>query len=524
MSSNPFSLIPSFRVIDCETYEVVRGSDIEVADRSFVALSYLWGRTVEEPRFYKTLPESIPPTIKDAIKVTKWLGYRYIWIDRFCINQTDEADVIAQVSKMDAIYSGAQLTLVAAAGDGPEHGLPGVSPRLLCQPSAKVGKHVLVSTLNDPVASIRQSRWSTRGWTYQEGLLSRRRLIFTDEQVYFECQSMYCCEVLNTPLADLHTSDHQRFKSRFCNNSNVGLFPKSFGSNDWEIVERIEEHTQRTISNQSDTLKALLGILRALGERSKNPVRHCFGVPILPSPPRVRKRTSNGRTISPDPEDAYDPFEWTSVAGFCTGLCWNVNKPRRRKHGFPTWSWTGWQGKITWGFRKDDWRHVQGDPDVVLRLQRKDGSICTWSEFEADYERVPASLTNVIHISAWVTPLHNLFVRPYLSQIGPKITAEVESEAGKWLIWSFKPTTKTRRVLAADSLGVHIAHNRIVSAPEIYIMVVSRRDSGPYQRVGSFSFNEFRDRESDTGSPQPIFTYWQPCPAVKKFFQEISLS
>lgn len=38
--------------------------------------------------------------------------------------------------------------------------------------------------------SIKQSKWATRGWTYQEGCLSRRRLIFTEKEVLFLCNKL----------------------------------------------------------------------------------------------------------------------------------------------------------------------------------------------------------------------------------------------------------------------------------------------------------------------------------------------
>ncbi len=45
--------------------------------------------------------------------------------------------------------------------------------------------------------------WSSRAWTYQEGLLSRRRLLFTESQVYFQCMEMHCWEGISAPPAVL---------------------------------------------------------------------------------------------------------------------------------------------------------------------------------------------------------------------------------------------------------------------------------------------------------------------------------
>jgi hypothetical protein len=47
-------------------------------------------------------------------------------------------------------------------------------------PGKIAGTTILNSTLEDPKITISNSEWATRGWTYQEGVLSNRRLIFTE--------------------------------------------------------------------------------------------------------------------------------------------------------------------------------------------------------------------------------------------------------------------------------------------------------------------------------------------------------
>ncbi len=58
--------------------------------------------------------------------MTKRLGERYLWVDRTCIDQSNKEQKIFLISKMDAIYEGAEFTIVCAAGDA-RTGLPGVS-------------------------------------------------------------------------------------------------------------------------------------------------------------------------------------------------------------------------------------------------------------------------------------------------------------------------------------------------------------------------------------------------------------
>ena len=61
------------------------------------------------------LPPTLPATTDDAITVTLKLGFNYLWVDHFCIDQTDQAEVKRQIGMVDLIYLNAKLTIVAAA-------------------------------------------------------------------------------------------------------------------------------------------------------------------------------------------------------------------------------------------------------------------------------------------------------------------------------------------------------------------------------------------------------------------------
>ena len=165
------------RVIDCETRTIITAPP----SCQYVALSYVWGLSREDnpaettDMANVTTLDGCPKTINDAMAVTKKFNKKYLWVDRYCINQSDEVEVVSQVSQMDLIYTNAYLCIIAAAGDGPNHGLPGVNGTLRTQqPTLAVGKYVLASTLNHPKRALDASKWASRGWTYQEGILSKR--------------------------------------------------------------------------------------------------------------------------------------------------------------------------------------------------------------------------------------------------------------------------------------------------------------------------------------------------------------
>ncbi|KAF1994912.1 HET-domain-containing protein [Amniculicola lignicola CBS 123094] len=311
----------SFTVIDC----VQDTTDVLPEGQEFIALSYVWG----PPGLNE---EQVPLTVQDAKKVTVELGFRYLWVDRYCISS--EASVKhEQIMNMDLVYQCAYATIVAVVGEDPSFGLPGVSTRRRTeQPHIRIrngsdtsaSPNVLVSTLTDPGLSINQSKWATRAWTYQECLLSRRRIFFTSEQVYFECQSMHCRESMDEPLDAIHNTE----RTGLCASVRRGIYPKEgLGRSPKDIWERVAEYTRRSMTYDSDALNGLVGLLRAYRKLDK-PVYHIWGLPIF----ALRDNTT---------------FHIRSEQDiFVTSLCWHLPWPSIRRHGFPSWSWTGWKSGV----------------------------------------------------------------------------------------------------------------------------------------------------------------------------------
>ncbi|KAI6775971.1 hypothetical protein HG530_002729 [Fusarium avenaceum] len=172
---------------------------------SYIALSYVWGisKTPNQQgytikaRSGSLIPVHLPKVVLDAIEVVRNLGYRYLWVDRYCIDQHSNDDKDTQIKLMDAIYCGADVTIVAAAGVDDTFGLPGVGNTLRLPQSTVRTKDVsLLYSSGHPKQAIQNSTWSKRAWTFQEGLLSSRLLFFTENEVYFECHAMQCRKTL----------------------------------------------------------------------------------------------------------------------------------------------------------------------------------------------------------------------------------------------------------------------------------------------------------------------------------------
>jgi hypothetical protein len=115
-------------------------------------------------------------------------------VDRHCINQLDYDEKEQQIRQMHHIYQQAFITIIAAAGESAEAGLAGIheTPRKQ-QPSVEIDDLSIINTpVRHPKHTIPKSTWTTRAWTFQEAILFRRRLVFTAEHMYFECEEMHC--------------------------------------------------------------------------------------------------------------------------------------------------------------------------------------------------------------------------------------------------------------------------------------------------------------------------------------------
>jgi len=127
------------------------------------------------------------------------LGLKYLWIDRYSVNQQNHTERVQEIRRMDEIYQGAQVVLIDAMGQGPTLGLADLSYHRDPQLRLRTRKHELIVMPPPPQSRILDSKWATRGWTYQESRMARRRIFFTREQVYSECQVHSFTETLCCP-------------------------------------------------------------------------------------------------------------------------------------------------------------------------------------------------------------------------------------------------------------------------------------------------------------------------------------
>ncbi|KAG7058290.1 HET-domain-containing protein [Colletotrichum scovillei] len=188
--------LPGWSVIDCFANEIVNLEDCVASAGSFDAveyatLSYVWGSAQSDClRPGRKLPASVPRVIEDAKTVAATLGFQYLWVDRYCIPQHCAKDAHDQIRNMNLVYARSCITIIAAAGQSPDYGLPGVgkTTREVFH-TFQIGSHTIRWVPPNAYwaeQQIQHSKWNTRAWTCQEAALSTRRLYFTDHFALLE--------------------------------------------------------------------------------------------------------------------------------------------------------------------------------------------------------------------------------------------------------------------------------------------------------------------------------------------------
>ncbi|EIW87358.1 HET-domain-containing protein [Coniophora puteana RWD-64-598 SS2] len=343
--------LPSYvRMVDVEDMAVVSTPP----NCRYLALSYRWG--IDGASYWTCstnisarsapggLPISIlPGTISDVVLLARKIGVRYVWIDALCISQDDSSDKALQIGVMERIYACSLLTVFAVGGDDAHAPLMGLraGTRVVgqeTQPTAYVqGLHLSAALPGLDEALVRSS-WDTRGWTLQEIVLSRRRLVFTAHQVYFECGTDLFAEGFSAETEGpsvygpkTHQLTRARGKYAFIPRRSPWSPGKMWDSMDmWMHIVKV--YTTRSLTNEGDIVIAISALATAFGRAARlagsgdgKAIR--YGMPVQelelvllwhPHPDRAleRRSGSDGDTMS---------SPW------------------------PSWAWSGWRGPVRYG-------------------------------------------------------------------------------------------------------------------------------------------------------------------------------
>ncbi|PMD41373.1 HET-domain-containing protein [Hyaloscypha variabilis F] len=315
------------RVINCHRRNVVwlKGW-CEGSYKPYVTLSYVWGNSTKQefkpgPSLEEVpLPEQVPALIEDSMKATLGLGYSYLWIDYYCIDQSNSQEVEKQVEQMDAIYSNSVATLITPAARDPSQHIPRVGEEALWRKYGPVKIGIGTYTLGNIHSDVKMmsSLWGSRGWTYQEAVLAGRRVVFGKESVWVQCHRMVFSERLDVRNEDLSRTQPRLPDAQWYFRS-VDRQPDQDAVA--QVWTHIREYSLRELSKDSDGLRAFFGILRALKEAYPD-LHHISGLPL---------------TCRPDDSN-------TVTEKFINALTWyRLTTSAERIFDFPSWSWLGWK-------------------------------------------------------------------------------------------------------------------------------------------------------------------------------------
>lgn len=201
----------------------------EISDIAYTTLSYCWGATPFLKLTQRLLSDfqagkavlELPQLFQDAILVTKYLGFRYIWIDALCIIQDSENDFKKQIASMAKVYGNTAINIIAANCRSPFESLFKARRLRDCHvgilPSWNMtDPHVTRSTKSIMEQETFQRQLDNaptqhRGWILQERVLPSRRLYFLPNQLYFSCRVSQRCEVFPKRVPNQLATDCQTY-------------------------------------------------------------------------------------------------------------------------------------------------------------------------------------------------------------------------------------------------------------------------------------------------------------------------
>ena len=304
--------------------------------------------------------DDIPKTFQDAILFTEHLGIDYIWIDALCIIQDDQQDWQAETAKMNTVYQNALLTLSATSSPHVAHGIfgdlkrnktfklkfPGVYARRSCsrtqwhlfsrwEYSGFINKNP-TEEVKAQISSLYPS--VSRGWIFQERLLSKRILHCAQDEMIWDCRESIQGESSPTtqshvsrpganPFSQFKTLDmrSERFRNKF---AVITLW-----------VELVGPYTLGRFTKDSDRLVALSGVAK------------CF---------------------QPAELGGYVAGMWSNFLHVQLGWSsWADNPRESRRIAEPSWSWASINQTVDFGtisFQAEDYGHTDiGDEKSFVR-------------------------------------------------------------------------------------------------------------------------------------------------------------
>ena len=224
--------------------------------------------------------DDLPKTFRDAVRITRELGERFLWIDSLCIIQDYEEDWAREAAMMAEIYSHSYCTLAALSSNDSTEGC-----RLIPNIQDSIGQFLEFDSEDrrfgpyririfqdeprewheeygdDPYRRVgygnSHNPLRSRAWTLQERELSRRSVHFGKDQLLWECLERKASAQLpwyhKTP-----ETDFEKWPIR--NTLTESLAPDGPVAMRDGWYELMEDYSFRSLTKETDKLPALSGL------------------------------------------------------------------------------------------------------------------------------------------------------------------------------------------------------------------------------------------------------------------------
>ena len=255
----------------------------------YATLSYCWGDGLPLKTTTTNLSQhcrgiqlqSLPRTLCDGVRVASFLGLQYLWIDALCILQDDVSDWAVQASLMTEIYEGSSLNISALSAKNCDSGflmeraetLSRVGTYRYPANSMDCGDVFVGRTL--PSKNIDDELLCTRGWAFQERLVSIASLHYTSRGILWECVSEITSETGLAAVGSVQTGQWKDgwadFKPKATTVVGDQVIASLFLPHDnraWALFHRwhtfVSTYSRRKLTRSQDRLPAVAGIARSI--------------------------------------------------------------------------------------------------------------------------------------------------------------------------------------------------------------------------------------------------------------------
>lgn len=273
----------------------------DLHDVEWVALSHCWGPAPLHPICTTTASlmertECIPfvslsRTFQDAAKITRLLGYRYLWIDSLCIIQNDKSDWEIESGLMAKVYGCSALTLCALSSENSTqgcrvNGMGSSRPENMSRyADFNIGKLRMRFFQSSPTywhkecgddpykfegfSRVSRNPLNTRAWTLQERELSPSKILFSENMLLWECVTMKASSELPW-LERVFEDDSMPDLMLLPGETELARDGVGYLRDQWYSL--IEDYSSRFMTMEADKLVAVRGIIqkyRQLGSNMK---------------------------------------------------------------------------------------------------------------------------------------------------------------------------------------------------------------------------------------------------------------